>query len=394
MERYRRAAVFSLLIFCFFTFIVLLSELPLIPEPERPLYACVKLIFVIACLPLAYFINKNPTSQFLNALVAINWMSYSIQGQIYRPLYIFSFCQVTVMLSFIFPLSKALFRWILSIALLIFMSVLFYHWQQFVEASQHPEKSDIMLVIFAFSIIAWVSNSFFTSDRLYREETVLKFAKIGTQTSRIVHDLKGLTSSPLLYLQVLESKLPPSISKEVGEAMELLSRDLEGFRRTLFELNQLTASRAEEKILFPFSDVLSSLQVILKKQLGGVIFDVSGDLALETDKNLLTSIALNILMNSIDAFKQRNIRDGKIRVRIDENKISFSDNAGGFHKSVLKAISQGRVLSTRPDGSGLGLVFVFDGMKRIGGKAKVFNLEDGACVELQFPDAVLKSGVD
>jgi hypothetical protein len=233
MDRYRKAAVFSLLIFSFFTSVVLLSELPLIPESQRPLYAFVKLIFVLGCLPLAYFINKNPTSQPLNALVAINWLAYSIHGQFYRPLYIFSFCQVAVMLSFIFPLSKTVFRWIIGTGLVLFTAVLFYRWQQFVEESQHPAKSDILLVILAFTVIAWVSNTFFTSERLFREEAVLKFAKIGTQTSRIVHDLKGLTSSPLLYLQIIESKLPPSLGKEIGEAMAYLSRDLEGFRRTL-----------------------------------------------------------------------------------------------------------------------------------------------------------------
>jgi signal transduction histidine kinase len=395
LERYRKAAVYTLIIFGFYTLIVLFSELPLIDPSQQTAYLWTKLLFIFPSFPLAYFLNRNITSQTINALVGIDWFLYAMQGQWFRPLYMFSFCELAVTFAIIFPVSKKIYRWIVSVGLVLFLWVVSYRWQQFVELSQHPAKSDIVLAVLAFAITGWITNTFFTSERLFREEAVLKFAKIGTQTSRIVHDLKGLTSSPLLYLQVLESRLPPSLGKEVTEAMQLLARDLEGFRKVLFELNQLTASKVIEVEQFSSDDVIGSFQVILKKQLAGISLETSGTMSLETDKSLLTSVFLNILMNSVETFKEREVRNPRIRIAVIENRISFQDNGGGFEKKVLRNISDGRFISTRPNGSGLGLLFVFDGMKRIGGKAKVYNCDAGACVELQFPKGIIQknSGV-
>jgi nitrogen fixation/metabolism regulation signal transduction histidine kinase len=101
-------------------------------------------------------------------------------------------------------------------------------------------------------------------------------------------------------------------------------------------------------------------------------------------------MALNILMNSVEAFKEQKLRDRKIEIRISESTITFCDNAGGFEQPVLKNISQGKFVSTRAGGSGLGLLFVFDGMKKIGGKGRALNADGGACVELQFPNGVIR----
>jgi signal transduction histidine kinase len=390
MERYRKAAVWASLAFGIIILAVLFSEIKLIDPSQRTLYIWTKLLFVATIPPLTYFLNKDINSQPANILTAIIWFSYPIHGQFFRPLYVFSYCQVVTIFSFLFPLSKKAFRIIASVSFISLMAVLFYHQESFLDQMRHPVMSDFVFIVFCFFIIGWLANTFFTSERLFREEAVLKFAKIGTQTSRIVHDLKGLTSSPLLYLQVLESQLPESLNREVGEAMALLSRDLEGFRRTLFELNQLTASKSQEKSIFSFSEVLSSLQVILKKQLTGVELEIVGELSLETDKNLLTSVILNILVNSVDTFKQRKIANGKISVCLDQNEIHLRDNGGGFEDTVLKAILTGRFISTRSDGSGLGLLFVFDGMKKMGGRAKVFNSNGGAAVTLFFPKSSVR----
>jgi signal transduction histidine kinase len=390
MERYRKSAVYLLITFAIFTTFVMFSEIPLISESQRFIFIVTKLAFILPTLPLAYFLNKDPTSSLFNALVGIDFALYAAQGQFFRPFYVFSISVLTVAFGFLFSASKTVFRWTTAFGFILFTAVFLLRWDQYVEQLQHPAKSDIILASLSFCVAGWFANTYFTSDRLFREEAMLKFAKIGTQTSRIVHDLKGLTSSPLLYLQVLESKLPPSLEKEVGEAMGLLARDLEGFRRTLFELNQLTAARVDHNVLFSFSDVVSSLQVLLRKQLNNISVITEGEMRLETDKGLLTSMSLSVLMNSVEAFEQRKIRDRKIFIRIKKNQIGFYDNGGGFDQNVLDNLARGQFLSTRPHGSGLGLMFVFDGMKNIGGKAKVFNVDGGACVEFQFPKTVFR----
>jgi signal transduction histidine kinase len=394
MERYKKGAIYGILLLFLVTVLATLSEVPLLTGYQQQLFIWTRLTGLLLLLVSAYWLHKDIASQAANVFAGFAMIGYTIHGQLFFPLYSLAFCEVIVFYSFAFPISKKLFRFVVGIGGVAFVFVFCLRWNNFVLQMQHPKFSDHILIILAFAFIAFVSNTFFTSERLFREEAVLKFAKIGTQTSRVVHDLKGLTASPLLYLQVIESKLSPSVGKEVTEAMQLLARDLEGFRKVLFELNQLTASKVIEVEQFSSDDVIGSFQVILKKQLAGIFLKTSGSMLLETDKNLLTSIFLNILMNSVETFKEREVRDPRIEIAVIENRVSFQDNGGGFEKKVLRNISDGRFISTRPNGSGLGLLFVFDGLKRIGGKAKAYNVDGGACVELQFPKKLILTDLD
>lgn len=389
MERYRKAAVRVLIGFFVFCVLLMISELPLIPENQRVLYACTKSLLVVWALPMAYWLNRDISNQTANSLVGIFLMAYTIHGQYFRPLYYFSFAQLTMMYSFLFPISKKRFRIIVGVGGLAYLGVFFYRWDAYVAASRQPSASDVVFLVLAVWIITYMANTFFTSERSFREEAMRRFGHIGIQTARIVHDLKGLVAAPKLYVQMLQAKFGMAEDAEAMEALNSLSRDLEGFSRVLFELNQLSGFKAQDVANVAVCDVVESLKVLLKNQLAGVQFESSVHMTIETDKTLLSSMLMNLILNSIDAFKASKVSHPKIVIKGEQNRIFIMDNGGGFQKDVLDSLEQGKFKSTRQNGSALGLFFVFDGIKKMGGKVRAYNSGDGACVELIFPKKAL-----
>src|SRR5262245_11322891 len=113
--------------------LVMLSEIPLIPEEMRWVFVATKAPLIAATLPLAYLLNRNITSPLLNALVGIDYVLYAIQGQVFRPLYFFSICLLPTAYAFLFPVPKRIFRTILVVGFVAYFAVLLWRWDQLVE---------------------------------------------------------------------------------------------------------------------------------------------------------------------------------------------------------------------------------------------------------------------
>jgi C4-dicarboxylate-specific signal transduction histidine kinase len=87
-----------------------------------------------------------------------------------------------------------------------------------------------------------------------------------------------------------------------------------------------------------------------------------------------------VLNNAIDALMQNNIEDRIIDIKIEENKVIISDNAGGIPENVIKKIFD-PYFSTKDKkfGTGLGLYtakMIIDNL--IKGKIVAKNSKNGA----------------
>lgn len=388
MERYRKAAVYTLLGIFVVCTLVMFSEIPLIPKDLRTIYIVTKFALVVWTLPMAYWLHKDISSKTANTLVGVFLMAYVVQGQFFRPLYYFAYAQTGMAYSFLFPISKKRFRVIIGLGGVAFLSVLYCRWDAYVEGSRNPNFSDIAFCVIAIWLLSNIANTFFTSERSFREESLKRFGLIGIQSARVLHDLKSLVAAPTLYVQMLKEKMTGNADIEALEVLEYLSRDLDGFKQAITGLNQLSSVKAEEASTFELSDVMEGLRLLFRNQLANVSLEYS-NLTFNTEQALLSSIFMNIIVNSIDAFKQASTMDPKISIIYSGTSIVVKDNAGGFSKEVIAAISRGKMITTRAKGSGIGLMLVFDGMKRIGGQAKIYNEGSCACVNLSFPKHVI-----
>jgi signal transduction histidine kinase len=269
-----------------------------------------------------------------------------------------------------------------------YLTVFYRHWDAYVAASQHPNSSDIAFCVTTVLIISFLANTFFASERNFREESLKRFGLIGIQSARVLHDLKSLVAAPTLYVRMLKEKMPADADPEAIEVLNYLARDLDDFKQTITGLNQLSSVKNEESSTFELSEVIEGLRVLFRNQLAPISLEYS-HLTLRTEQALLSSIFMNVIINSIDAFKQSSVANPKILISCHGNCVVVKDNAGGFSDEVLVAVSKGKMITTREKGSGIGLMLVFDGMKRIGGHVKIYNDGPSACVSLEFPQHVI-----
>lgn len=99
--------------------------------------------------------------------------------------------------------------------------------------------------------------------------------------------------------------------------------------------------------------------------------------------NEFTQIIFSIINNARDIFKQRDIKEPKIKVDIENHKLCISDNAGGIDKSIINDIFL--PLKSGTKSSGVGLYIAKEITEKNGGKISVSNNEDGALFEIEFP---------
>jgi len=217
---------------------------------------------------------------------------------------------------------------------------------------------------------------------------------MGFQSARLIHDLKGLTSAPRTYAEIIRKRLGGELEPVLEEALSSLSHDLENLNRVILELNQLNIIRSQDNFThFAFEDIFKAVRLLLGNRLSYVILENDVNVQLNSDQSVLTSIVLNVVINAIENYKLVPDREPKISFRQTANRIVISDNGGGFDPKVLSALESQQSVTQKLTGSGLGLWMVRDGMQSIGGTAFFGNDENGAVVTLQFPKKSLQSGI-
>jgi len=142
---------------------------------------------------------------------------------------------------------------------------------------------------------------------------------------------------------------------DINKQIKYLSSTIDDFRGFFKE------SKAKEKVLI--ENVLQKSISLTKKQLEQnsieiEVINTCSDLVINTYKNELTQVLLNLMYNSKDAFESQEIKNKKIVMECflrDKNLIiELKDNAGGIDKDVMTKIFQ-PYFSTKKEKNGTGL---------------------------------------
>jgi len=104
-----------------------------------------------------------------------------------------------------------------------------------------------------------------------------------------------------------------------------------------------------------------------------------------------TQVMINIIKNSIDAFKYNYITNAYIKIDISKQKdkflIQIKDNAGGISKNILKTIFEPYVTTKGKNGTGLGIYMcklIVEG--HLKGEISVKSLNDNTIFDIYLPD--------
>jgi signal transduction histidine kinase len=381
LGKYKKASIVALWLYFVISTFVTFHEYPSVLE-GRELYLGSKVVLQIWLLGICIWYPMNPYGLWPNVAVGIHVVVANMHGQYFSPWYAFSYVEMILAYSFLFPVPRRAFNILLVLGTSAFLMVSVYRYEDVFKWMYESQPLDLITTIVSAAVVAWMCHNFFTADRTYRQELVRKFGIIGVQAATIVHDIKSMLAAPRLYTDLLKQKIPQD-DPELGLLVDGLEKQLLNINRAVTGLNQVVALQDQKKEEFSIRDIVGEVGETLSLQSRNIELQTRGDLRMISEKALVKSILFNIMMNAIHAFRRNKIANPVIRVFCDEDAFVISDNAGGFPEEILKSIANYRFDSF--DGTGMGLFLVWNGVQTLGGRVYFSNGIDGAQIKISVP---------
>jgi len=240
-------------------------------------------------------------------------------------------------------------------------------------------------------------------DRLYAElsnekkmqESMLvqqsKLAGLGEMISAIAHQWKQPLNAISIMTQVIQDTAD---SEPIDNICEKINSQIAYMNQTVMDFRNYLIPSREKSDFDPFTAIEEATRLMHYQ-----LYKSGVELQIEHLKpskisgfpNELKQVVLNLLKNSNDVFIEKNIKNGKLTMKIDNDgnncRILFCDNGGGIPEDLLPDKLFESFVSTKGDkGTGIGLHI----SKKIitehfGGDVCAFNSEIGACFKLTIP---------
>ncbi|MEA2073973.1 MAG: DUF3365 domain-containing protein [Campylobacterota bacterium] len=222
-----------------------------------------------------------------------------------------------------------------------------------------------LLALFIFTSIYFTLRYFFV-QLVEKDELIAKqsrFAALGEMISMIAHQWRqpltgmGMSINNLLLDielgEVDEKKLETKL-EQINTQIRYLSSTIDDFKN-FFKPN---LKKEEVKLKKLIDDTLLIIDSSIKSNGVAIDVDIDENLMLTTMKNDITQIVLNLVKNSMDAYKENKIEEKKIEVIATSTaktvSIIVKDYAGGIPKDVVEKIFD-PYFSTKDEKNGTGL---------------------------------------
>jgi len=202
------------------------------------------------------------------------------------------------------------------------------------------------------------------------------------QASYVLMNIESAYEYNELTKEYLESKI-----KEGNELLEFMSMTIDDFK------NYFAPDKSKE--LVSVDELIKTAISLIKKTLESDGIEIMYALKSTTHvliyKNEFIQVVLNLLKNSKDVFKEKEILDPKITIRTYEQDsmlvIEFIDNGEGVDSEIIEKVFD-PYFSTKEskNGTGLGLYMskmIIEG--HLNATIKVENRDDGACFTIEIP---------
>ena len=220
-----------------------------------------------------------------------------------------------------------------------------------------------------------------------------RHAAMGEMVSMIAHQWRqpitviNMSANNMLAsieLDLIDNEELREIGEDITKQTEYLSQTIEDFRN-FFKPNK-------EKSLVKISTIFSDVLGIMGKSLdnNNISFNekYKNDIEFMTNDKELLQVFINIIKNSEEVLKEKDVKNKKINIleylQDDSLVIEISDNGGGIKENIIEKIFD-PYFSTKDEsvGTGLGLYMSKTIVeKHLNGTIKAYNKIDGACFRI------------
>lgn len=370
----------------YFSFAGIFTDVAFITDKTLvPYYTYGRIIFGIINLILIILAFKKVNLDKLVIIFLITMMIYSIHGQYFVPCYYLGYMEVLYGVGMFFPIHKKIYRSIAIISAFLMVYVLMLGHSSY---STDPLlinkfKYDSISVVIIMTICSIIGHTYITLTRKEKDILYNKFIDIGKNSAFILHDFKGMLSTPIIYTKLINENIKNQDFTKASKNLISLESDLIEIEKYAKEINKITlpGERWKNEEFF-LSQSIDSLKILLNKYLTNVDLILLNDQKIKADQCSLLKILYNLTINSIDQFRKNGQNDCKIMISVEDNYIIFKDNGIGYPESILKKLNTNTLsLESNTGNSGLGLQIVAGIAKELHMKLIFFN-DNGAGVKI------------
>lgn len=208
----------------------------------------------------------------------------------------------------------------------------------------------------------------------------------------LLNTLKHELSNPLFGLQLTSELL---INEELDpDQMEFINSIHTNIIRSQKIISNFSGlySKSEESEKVNIEKVISEVLILTKSESRQikkeVINNIESNSEFELNQTWLAQILFNLIINSVQAFKEEKIDSPTISITLDKDNesitISVHDNGPGITSDISQEIFS-PFCTTKDNGTGLGLAISSRLAEKMGGSLKHQMTESGTCFKLELP---------
>lgn len=215
-----------------------------------------------------------------------------------------------------------------------------------------------------------------------------KLAAMGEMISNIAHQWRQpLTHLSYIFMNInssykhqkLDEKYLTKKTKEATVQLEYMSNTIDDFKDFYTPKKDMTHFMVKNEIQKAINIIRSVLETT------NITIDVLGeDFEVNGYDSEFSQVVLNLITNAKDALLEKQIKNPKIKVLLQKNKIEVIDNAGGVDKVNVEKIFD-PYFTTKEKGTGIGLYMsktIIE--KHFNGTLTYKNQDDGSVFSIRF----------
>jgi signal transduction histidine kinase len=292
--------------------------------------------------------------------------------------------------AFSFGLTGALIT--SMVVSLVFLPHVFHRWGHI-----HLQTYDALFEIILYNIVAWVSGTLVEKERKRRgelkkaqEELIQanKYKVIGELATGIAHEIRNPLGSIQGSLEILRKDYKPEDSK--FEFLNILLKEVSRLNKVVTGFLNYARPALPNLIDIKIDQLISETVLFLSPQVVKKGVNLKTELErnlprIKADPSQLKQAFINLILNSLEALKDK----GEITISAHQDKnrlkIVFQDNGKGMSEETKNKIFT-PFFSTKEGGTGLGLGIVERIIQNHKGEIKVEStLGKGTIFTLSFP---------
>ncbi|UXR65341.1 ATP-binding protein [Bdellovibrio bacteriovorus] len=235
-------------------------------------------------------------------------------------------------------------------------------------------RQDWVLVIVICFILSWFIQRYAIDNSRREKERLLRLSRIGHETNRLLHDVKGMISSPLIAVEAMSAAESHWTVDDYQRQLKSLNSEMKHIRDMLHSINKMTRSQRTRSAIC-IREVFTSCLQILERRLHNAQISLPTQHIVHTDADVLRSALFNLMLNTVEAFERNKTSQPSITAIWDKSTLIYSDNAGSYNSTSGQAEGN----------SGVGMEILKSDLESLGIAAKIKLRPSGIEVRMKFP---------